>query len=493
MVFNSFNYFLFLPIVFALFYFTPNKYRWGILLTASLIFYALLNQPHLLAVLGIVILVSFLGGLGIDRVQKPSQKHLLLWVGIIGNLLPLVYLKYTGFLIGNLNSILTIFTREHTLSEVNLLGSIGVSFFTFQAISYLIDVYLELIKPETHIGYFALYISFFPKLVQGPIERGEDLLPQLHAEYTYDYDAIRAGLRLFALGLFKKVIIADRLGVFSNQVFDGNVYTCSGGALFLATLCYAIQIYFDFSGYTDMALGSARLFNIKLTQNFNHPYLATSIADFWRRWHISFSRWLMDYLFKPLQMKFRSHKSIATPLALLITFIVCGFWHGARWNFIIWGALNGLYIICSLWTAPYRKKIVTTLRLNQYPKIHRYFQIGITFSLTCLGWVFFRTKFTPDALHIIKKIFLIPIHFMQHPAMPDMSRLKNIIYEEQYHGFFLNLGLTVLFISLLTLIQYEAALAKRRPFLKLNLWLFLICLILFQSGTTNKTFIYFAF
>jgi alginate O-acetyltransferase complex protein AlgI len=275
-----------------------------------------------------------------------------------------------------------------------------------QAISYLADIYMEIQEPEPHAGRFALYMAFFPKLLQGPIERAENLLPQLKQAYRFDYDNMRSGLLLFAWGLFKKVVIADRLALYVNAVY-GDVHAYSGLPLLLATYFYALQIYFDFSGYTDMALGVGRLFNLRLTQNFKSPYLATSVADFWRRWHISFSRWILDYIFKPLQMTWRNWGTKGTAgmaVALLVTFLASGVWHGARWGFVVWGVTHGVYLAVSVYWKPHQEKLHKALRLEK-TWVLRVWQTVITFHLICFSWIFFRAPSLSDALYVVNNLF----------------------------------------------------------------------------------------
>src|SRR6185369_6842580 len=291
MPFNSLTYFLFLPAAYLVFYLAGERARWFILLAASLLFYAALNVPYLLAVLTLVAITTYCFGIWLDRSDTSKARRFLLWSGITINVLILIAMKYLPFLSENLQTLSALLSLDTQIQPVKAFVAIGVSYYVFQAISYLIDIYLEVEKPERHFGYFALYLAFFPKLLQGPIERSGDLIPQLKEKYEFNYGNMRFGLLLFTWGLFKKVVIADRLGIFVDTAYN-DVHAVSGLSLLLATYAYAFQIYTDFSGYTDMALGSARLFNITLTQNFNSPYLATSVADFWRRWHITFSRWI---------------------------------------------------------------------------------------------------------------------------------------------------------------------------------------------------------
>lgn len=402
MPFNSLKYFLFLPFVYLVFYFVGERARWMVLLTASLLFYAALNVPYLMVVLALVAVTTYGFGIWLDQAESPGSKRALLWGGVAANVLILVCMKYLPFLSENLQALSTLFSIDSHIQPVKAFVAIGVSYYVFQAISYLFDIYLEIEKPERHFGYFTLYLSFFPKLLQGPIERAGDLIPQLRTRYEFNYDNMRFGMLLFTWGLFKKVVIADRLGLYADTVYN-DVHSYSGLSLLLGTYAYAFQIYMDFSGYTDMALGSARLFNINLTQNFNSPYLATSVADFWRRWHISFSRWILDYIFKPLQMQWRNGKSWGTAAALIVAFLISGLWHGASWGFVIWGGLHGLYMACSVFWKPYQKRLHKTLGIEK-TWILKIWQIFVTFNLVSFAWVFFRTVSLNDAVYVVSHL-----------------------------------------------------------------------------------------
>jgi alginate O-acetyltransferase complex protein AlgI len=412
MPFNSFNYFLFLPVVYLLFYFVGERIRWVVLLAASLLFYAALNVPYLLVVLVLVAMTTYGFGIWLDQAESAKARRALLWGGIAANVLILIVMKYLPFLSENLKELSTLLSLSAQIQPIKAFVAIGVSYYIFQAISYLFDIYLEIEKPERHFGYFALYLVFFPKLLQGPIERAGDLIPQLKTRYEFNYDNMRFGMLLFAWGLFKKVVIADRLGLYVDLVYN-DVHAFTGLPLLLATYAYAFQIYMDFSSYTDMALGSARLFNINLTQNFNSPYLAVSVADFWRRWHISFSRWILDYIFKPLQMQWRNWKSWGTATALVVAFLVSGLWHGASWGFVIWGGLHGLYMACSVFYRPYQKKLHKTLGIEK-TRLLKIWQIFVTFNLVSFAWVFFRAANIRDSLYVIKNI------------SPDSASFKSI-------------------------------------------------------------------
>jgi alginate O-acetyltransferase complex protein AlgI len=398
MTFNSLSYLLFLPVVYLVFYCSADRWRWLILLTASYAFYATFKAPYLVAVLLTVTCTSYYCGLRITAQQDASKRQRWLWTGILSCVALLLPLKYLPFLESQANSIFGL-GSTHSL---NIVG-IGVSYFTFQAISYLADVYLEIEEPEPHFGRFALYMAFFPKLLQGPIERAGSLLPQLKEPYQFDYDAMRSGLLLFAWGLFKKVVVADRLALYANQVYN-NVHDYTGLALIIGTLAYALQIYFDFAGYTDMARGTGQLFGIRLTENFNSPYLATSIADFWRRWHISFSRWILDYIFKPLQMAWRDFGQAGTALALIVAFLVSGIWHGASWGFVLWGLLHGTYLASSTYYRPYQRRLHKWLGIEKSKWLKRW-QVLVTFNLVAFAWIFFRANSLGDAWYVVNNLF----------------------------------------------------------------------------------------
>ena len=403
MNFNSIEYLLSIPLVFLCLYLSGSRFRWLVLLGASCYFYLTLKHLYLLVVLFFVAAISYVCGILLERCGSSRGKGVIFWAGVSANLLVLIAMKYLPFLERNLNTFLGVVAPHLAVPEVRTLVSIGVSYFVFQAVSYLIDIYLEIEKPERHLGYFTLYLAFFPKLLQGPIERAGDLLPQLHAGTEFDQENFRAGLLQFGWGLFKKAVVADRLALYVNTVY-GDVHAFTGIPLVIATYLYAFQLYYDFSGYTDMALGTARMFNIRLTQNFNAPYLARSMADFWRRWHISFSRWILDYIFKPLQMQLRNWRNVGTATALLVTFLVSGIWHGASWCFVIWGGLHGLYLAASVFYKPLQKKIYKKLGLEK-SKVQQVWQTLVTFHLVCFAWIFFRAASVSDALYVVTHLF----------------------------------------------------------------------------------------
>jgi alginate O-acetyltransferase complex protein AlgI len=395
MSFQSVEYAIFLGFVFLAYNLISRRIRWIVLLVASLGFYANLGNSNALFALIWIILISYSSARFVHECSIPWKRSFLFWTAVVVSLFPLIVLRYASFISGTASPV-------SWLSFLKAGSEIGISFYTFQALSYLADVHMGLIAPEKQLGYFVLYLSFFPKLLQGPIERAESLLPQLRQCHGFDYDNSRTGLLLIACGLFKKAVIADHLGRFVTAAFD-HPQLYSGPSLIIATYMYAAQIYCDFSGYTDIAMGSSLLFNIQIGPNFSSPYLSDSIVTFWRRWHISLSKWLLDYLFKPLQVTLRDFGWLANPLALMITFTICGLWHGPTLNFLVWGALHGVYMVISQSTKSLRRKIASCLRLSHAPTLHKWLQRVICFNLVCVGWIIFRSANLSDALLILKK------------------------------------------------------------------------------------------
>ena len=394
MQFNSISYCLFFAITFCVFYGIPDRWRWLLLLIVSYGFYSALGAPYLLAALLMVTLISYACGVRMAACPEGPIKKRWLSVGILLCLLILFVLKYVPILMQRFG----VFVGTGETIHPNIIA-VGVSYFTFQGISYLLDVYLSAVEPEPDLRFYALHISFFPKLLQGPIERAGDLLPQLKKPYLFDYDLVRSGLLLFALGLLKKVVVADRLALYANQIYN-NVHSYTGLNLVVGTYAYALQIYFDFSAYTDMARGTAQVFGINLSENFNAPYRAISVSDFWRRWHISFSRWILDYIFKPLQMEWRNWGKVGASGALIVTFLVSGVWHGATKCFIVWGLLHGAYLSFSLYVRPYQIRFDRWCGV-EYARCLKYGKVFVTFNLICFAWIFFRSSSLGNAWYLI--------------------------------------------------------------------------------------------
>jgi len=371
------------------------------LLAASLLFYASLGAPRLLGYLLASAAISYTAGIRLGQANDETSKRRWLWLGIGAQILLLVCAKYLPFLSNTLNYLAAGLGLKVPVLSQHV--SIGVSFFVFQAVGYLVDVYLEREGVERHFGHFLLGLAFFPKILQGPIERTGELIKQFRQPYLFSYDNVRSGMVLFASGLFKKVVLADRLALFSDEVFN-NVHSYAGPAVAVGVYAYAFQIFLDFSAYTDMALGSARILGICLTPNFDRPYLATSVADFWRRWHITFSRWILENIFKPLQMSWRNQGRLGTTAALLVTFGVSGLWHGASWTFVAWGVFHGILLSVGTVWRDYQKRLLARVGLTKSAWV-RWIQILVTFHLVCLGWILFRSSSFEDAWYLVMHLW----------------------------------------------------------------------------------------
>jgi alginate O-acetyltransferase complex protein AlgI len=400
MLFNSLNFAIFLPIVFLLYWFVANKnykYQNFLLLISSYFFYACWDWRFMFLLIFSTVL-DYYTGIKMSEVRSSHLKKFWFWLSISINLGFLGVFKYYNFFAdsfavaaGNLG----FHANPWTLS---IILPVGISFYTFHGLSYVIDIYKERIKPERNFVDYAVFVSFFPLLVAGPIERATHLLPQIQRKRVFDRSKAVDGLRQILWGLFKKVVIADQCAVVANTIFN-NSDQYSGSNLVLGAVFFAIQIYCDFSGYSDIALGTARLFGIELLKNFNFPYFSRDIAEFWRRWHISLSTWFRDYLYIPLGgsrggawMKIRN---------TFIIFIVSGFWHGANWTFIVWGFLNALYIMPSIVFKTNRRNLDTVAQGQILPSFRELFAMILTFSLTVFAWIFFRAKSLSHALSYI--------------------------------------------------------------------------------------------
>ncbi|HUW61106.1 MAG TPA: MBOAT family O-acyltransferase [Candidatus Bathyarchaeia archaeon] len=397
MLFNSTQFIVFFPLVGLLYFVLPHRLRWLLLLGASYFFY-MSWEPGYVVLLAVSTAAAYAGGLLIGRTRGRGRTWWLA-AGLGVNFGLLFLFKYYNFFAGELRPLLTLVGVDFSLPVSRFLLPLGISFYTFQACSYLIDVYRGKQAPERHLGLFALYVSFFPQLVAGPIERAGHLLPQLRARHRFDYDAATNGLKLMAWGFFKKIVIADRLAVVVEQVY-GQPGSYGGPALAIATVCFAFQIFCDFSGYTDIAIGCARVLGFRLTNNFRRPYFAVSVADFWRRWHISLTSWFRDYVYIPLGGNRVGEGRWRINIAAV--FLLSGLWHGASWMFLAWGAIHAGYIIFGKVTMPMRERLSAALGLTRAPRVHRAVRAASTFALVCFAWIFFRAQSMADAVGIVR-------------------------------------------------------------------------------------------
>lgn len=500
MLFNSFGYAVFLPIIFLLHWITPRKWRWALLLAASCFFYATWG-PEYIVVLLLTIVISYYAALYMERAGKqrgrsanrkknrgasPSSKTVLV-LSIIFCAGLLFFFKYLNFFSENVAALLQRFSIPMQPFTLRLALPIGISFYLFQTISYLVDVYKGKIPAERHFGIYAVYISFFPKVMQGPIERGESLLPQLHKPRRFHYGQASYGIKLMAWGFFKKLVLADGLSIYVSQVYD-NLPSYTGFSLMLATFFYAIQLYCDFSGYTDIALGSAGILGIRLSPNFRSPYFASSIKDFWGRWHISLSSWLRDYIYIPLGGSRVGR--VRHALNIMITFLVSGLWHGASWNYVLWGGIHGaLQIIEGFF--PWNKK---SSRFQTDRRLHAMLcivTVPATFLLVCFAWIFFRAATLQDAFYVIRNMFTgigSPYTYIDDCALQLGLTFRNLVFH--------CLPLIPLFLFDLASLKTDviALISRQRFFIRWPVYILLLLVILLfsEKGVTTE-FIYMQF
>ncbi len=413
MLFNSLEFIVFFPLVAAFYFMLPHRFRWMLLLVASYYFYMCWNCKYVVLLL-FTTLVSYICGIGLHKARKQGVRSLLLVLSLLIIIGVLFFFKYFNFFGNSLNNLFSRWNLFIRIPAFHYLLPIGISFYTFQAVSYIIDVYRDTTKPEYHPGRYALFISFFPKLIAGPIDRAQNLLPQISGKAEIDYVRIRDGLALALWGFFKKVVVAERVAEYVNLVYD-NPSSYQGPHFLVATLFYTVQIYCDFSGYTDIARGSAKILGFDLLPNFRRPYLASTIRDFWQRWHITLSNWFRDYVFLPSSFSFSYKISKNRVLflkkdvfiyiaAIVITWFLTGLWHGANWTFIIWGGLFGLYLIVANRTKSLRRKFNKVTRLDRSPVLAGIVSIVTTNILVAFNWIFFRANTVRDAFYIIGKM-----------------------------------------------------------------------------------------
>ena len=401
MNFNSAEFLIFYPVVLLLHFLLPMKVRWIALLAVSYYFYMTWN-PSLIFLILFTTAVSWVCSLVIEKSQKKATQRLCLVVTLVICLGVLFFFKYYNFLASSVSALMTLFGAPSTDFTLNLILPVGISFYTFQTLSYAIDVYRGRIKTERHFGYYALFVSFFPQLVAGPIERPENLLPQLRTKQYWNNDDAAAGLKRMLVGFFKKVVVADLFAVYVNAVYN-DVSNASAVSVILASVMFAVQIYCDFSGYTDIAIGCARVMGIRLMQNFDVPYTARSIKEFWNRWHISLSTWFRDYLYFPLGgSRCAKWKHL---MNLMIVFLVSGLWHGAAWTFVIWGFLHGAYQVVGILTKNTREDLCKKLGINRETKAYHAWQTICTFVLVTFAWIFFRANSMADLGILMTKLF----------------------------------------------------------------------------------------
>jgi alginate O-acetyltransferase complex protein AlgI len=483
MLFHSLDFAVFLPIVFILYWFVTNnnlKLQNFLIVAASYLFYGWWDWRFLSLILFSTIIDYSIGRKLLNEESKNKRK-MLLWTSILVNLGFLGFFKYYNFFLDNFVSAFSLFGTSINAQGLNIILPVGISFYTFQTLSYTIDVYKRKLKPTKDFIAFTAFVSFFPQLVAGPIERATNLLPQFYKKRQFDYSKAVDGLRQILWGLFKKIVIADNSAQIANEIFK-NSADYSGSTLVLGAIFFTFQIYGDFSGYSDIAIGTSRLFGFNLKLNFDFPFFSRDIAEFWRRWHISLSTWFRDYLYIPLGgsrggtwMKIRN---------TFATFIVCGFWHGANWTFIIWGALNALYILPTLLTKNKRRNLDTVAEGKYLPSFKEFFSIGLTFGLTVISIVFVRAENIRHAINYISEILSNSLF-----TIPSFSGIEEALN-------------TTILIVIFVFIEWlgrenqfaiqNIALIKSKA-LRWTAYILIVLVIYFVGSFKDTSFIYFQF
>ncbi|WP_439128697.1 MBOAT family O-acyltransferase [Polaribacter sp.] len=484
MIFNSIDFALFLPIVFVLYWFLANKnlkLQNLLVVISSYVFYGWWDWKFLILILFSTIVDYFVGIELLKQENLRKRKYLLL-VSVIVNLGLLGFFKYYNFFLENFNAAFSFFGAEIKVSSLNIILPVGISFYTFQTLSYSIDVYKKKLKPTKDFIAFSAFVSFFPQLVAGPIERAKDLLPQFYTKRTFDYSKAVDGMRQILWGLFKKMVIADNCAMFANQIFN-NSDDFTGSTLVLGALFFTFQIYGDFSGYSDIAIGTSRLFGFNLTQNFAFPYFSRDFAEFWRKWHISLTKWFRDYLFIPMARLNKNKKKSWKIIIVFIQFIIIGLWHGANWTYVVWGIVNAMLFIPTLLKKGKQKNIGTIAKGRIIPSPKEFFNLFSTFSLFVFSIIFFRAESLKHAISYLSNIFSLSLF-----SVPNFTGKKTAL---------ITLFLTLLFF----LIEWFGRNDKygieklgynwKAP-VRLTVYYIIIFIIFIFKGKTQE-FIYFQF
>lgn len=471
------HYLFFFPAVAVVYFSIPHRLRWIALLAASYYFYMCWKPEYALLII-VSTSVNYAAALFMGKTSNQKAKNTYLLVSIIANLGMLFGFKYFNFFNESARTLFSHFNFLYTIPAFNVLLPVGISFYTFQALGYTIDVYRGQREPEKHFGIFALYVAFFPQLVAGPIERSTRLLPQFFQKKEFDVHRATDGLKLMLWGLFKKVVIADRLALYVNAVYNNQAHH-GGSTLLVATFFFSFQIYCDFSGYSDIAIGSARVFGYELMDNFKRPYFAQSIREFWKRWHISLSSWFKDYLYIPL-----GGSRVAEwrwQCNLMLVFVISGLWHGANWTFLAWGGLHGFYLLFAIWTSNLREKLAIRLFRDHYTRARKMAAMLMTFGLVSLSWIVFRANSITDVWYIGKKIVFFRGAFF-------IGELPNLLFSVFGILFLLIVELWEEYFSENILLAFRS-----HELVKQLYYAFLVIIILLTGVFDAGQFIYFQF
>lgn len=483
MLFNSIDFAIFLPIVFLIYWFITNKnlkLQNLLVVVASYVFYGWWDW-RFLSLFAFSTILDYTVGRFLWKEDNTTKRKILLWISILVNLGFLGFFKYYNFFLDNFITAFTFFGSDIKANSLNIILPVGISFYTFQTLSYTIDVYRKKLEPTKDLIAFAAFVSFFPQLVAGPIERATHLLPQFYKKRTFDYSIAVDGMRQILWGLFKKIVIADNCAQYANLIFN-NSSDYSGSTLVLGALFFTFQIYGDFSGYSDIAIGTSKLFGFDLMQNFNFPYFSRDIAEFWRRWHISLSTWFRDYLYIPLGGS-RSETLMKVRNTFII-FVVSGFWHGANWTFIFWGALNAIYFLPLLLSNKNRSNLDVVAQYKFLPGFKENLAMITTFSQTVFAWIFFRAENLKHAFNYIEKIFSFSLF-----EIPQFSGRTGALS-------------TIILVIIFVLIEWQGRHGKyaienildvKSKNLRAVFYYILIFTIMIFGNFNENTFIYFQF
>lgn len=479
MYFNSLDFAIFLPIVFILYWFVAQKklrLQNILLVIASYLFYGWWDY-RFLALIIFSSLVDYTIAIRLNKEEKSKTRKILLWTSVFVNIGFLGFFKYYNFFMDNFVSAFSLFGQHIQPNTLNIILPVGISFYTFQTLSYTIDVFKRKLEPTKDLVSFLAFVSFFPQLVAGPIERASNLLPQFYKKRVFHYSKAIDGCKQILWGLFKKVVIADSCAAYANLIFN-NSEDYSGSTLFLGALFFTFQIYGDFSGYSDIAIGTARLFGFNLKQNFAFPYFSRDIAEFWRRWHISLSTWFRDYLYIPIG---GSRGSLWQKIRnTFIIFIVSGFWHGANWTFIVWGILHAFYFLPLLLAKRNRSYLNSVAQHSILPSFKELLSMLITFLLTVVAWVFFRAETITHAFSFLQGMFSNTLFYMPTIRPKDVIVLVVVFMSVEWIGRSQQYAIATLF-------------QKKSRIIKWGFYMILLALVLVFSNESSQEFIYFQF
>ncbi|MBN1531768.1 MAG: MBOAT family protein [Spirochaetes bacterium] len=485
MAFDSLTFLAFFISIVFVNYMLPHRLRVVFLLLCSYVFYMSWELKYGL-LLFISTVITFSSAILISSSASMRKRRILLVINMLLNFGILLFYKYFNMFGDTFNSISELFHSRMAMPDFHILLPIGISFYTFKAVGYTIDVYRDNIEPERNFFSYALFVSFFPQLVAGPIDRSKNLLPQIRSFHAFDYTKSMAGIYLMAWGFFKKLVIADRIAILVDSVYN-SPHEYTGLPLIVATLFYAFQIYCDFSGYSDIAIGAGEVLGFNFIENFNSPYHAKTIREFWQRWHISLSTWFRDYLYIPLGGK--RVTTIKKYRNIMITFIVSGLWHGADWKFIIWGGLHGMLLVISYVVSGVKERFVTAVGYNKFPRIRALVQVIIVFLLVDVGWIFFRGNTFSDSLYILTHLF--------SGIGAQLSNITRIMPGALNRFEIVILFIAIIVMEFVELLQKRGSVRERiqmlHPITRWSLYYSLIFITLILRAKSGSGFVYFQF